>query len=67
MATNFAVKKDPSGNMRPDKGASADKIDGMVAMLMAWGVLIGHEQMPPARWLGFALIWIALSIFIFDA
>ncbi|MCB0933689.1 MAG: EamA family transporter RarD [Mycobacterium sp.] len=37
------------------------------SMLMAWGVLIGHEEMPPARWLGFGLIWTALAIFSFDA
>lgn len=37
------------------------------SMLLAWGVLIGHEEMSPARWLGFALIWIALAIFSFDA
>jgi chloramphenicol-sensitive protein RarD len=26
------------------------------AMQLTWGVLVGHEPMPPARWLGFALI-----------
>ena len=34
---------------------------------MAWGVLIGHEPMPPGRWLGFALIWVALAVFTADA
>ncbi|MFN6551342.1 EamA family transporter RarD [Mycolicibacterium septicum] len=29
---------------------------------MAWGVFIGHEPMPPGRWVGFALIWVALVI-----
>ena len=29
---------------------------------MAWGVLIGHEPMPVGRWVGFALIWVALVI-----
>ncbi|OBG80221.1 protein rarD [Mycobacterium sp. E802] len=29
---------------------------------MAWGVFIGHEPMPPGRWIGFALIWLALLI-----
>ena len=33
---------------------------------MAWGVLVGHEPMPLARWLGFALIWIALAVFTVD-
>jgi len=34
MAGNTAARTDPSGNMRPDKGKSADKIDGIVALLM---------------------------------
>jgi chloramphenicol-sensitive protein RarD len=29
---------------------------------MAWGVFIGHEPMPLGRWVGFALIWLALLI-----
>ncbi len=34
---------------------------------MAWGVLVGHEPMPMGRWLGFALIWVALLVFTVDA
>lgn len=34
---------------------------------MAWGVLVGHEPMPVGRWLGFALIWLALLVFTADA
>ncbi|MGX9791458.1 EamA family transporter RarD [Mycobacterium sp. MMS18-G62] len=37
------------------------------AMQLSWGVLVGHEPMPPARWLGFALIWLALLVFSGDA
>jgi chloramphenicol-sensitive protein RarD len=37
------------------------------AMQLTWGVLVGHEPMPAARWLGFALIWVALAIFSGDA
>jgi chloramphenicol-sensitive protein RarD len=37
------------------------------AMQLTWGVLVGHEPMPPARWLGFALIWVALLVFSVDA
>jgi chloramphenicol-sensitive protein RarD len=37
------------------------------AMQMTWGVVVGHEPMPSARWLGFALIWVALVIFTADA
>jgi chloramphenicol-sensitive protein RarD len=34
---------------------------------MAWGVLIGHEPMPAARWIGFSLIWLALVVLTVDA
>ena len=37
------------------------------AMQLTWGVLVGHEPMPPARWVGFALIWTALAVFTVDA
>jgi chloramphenicol-sensitive protein RarD len=37
------------------------------AMQMAWGVLIGHEPMPVGRWIGFALIWVALAVMTVDA
>lgn len=36
-------------------------------MQLTWGVLVGHEPMPPARWLGFGLIWLALVVFSADA
>ena len=37
------------------------------ALQMAWGVLIGHEPMPVARWIGFGLIWVALGVMTVDA
>jgi chloramphenicol-sensitive protein RarD len=37
------------------------------AMQLTWGVVVGHEPMPPARWIGFALIWLALAVFSGDA
>lgn len=36
-------------------------------MQLTWGVVVGHEPMPPARWFGFALIWVALLVFSVDA
>jgi chloramphenicol-sensitive protein RarD len=33
---------------------------------LACGVLIFHEPMPPARLAGFALIWVALTVFTLD-
>jgi len=37
------------------------------AMQLTWGVVVGHEPMPAARWLGFGLIWVALAVFSVDA
>ena len=37
------------------------------AMQLTWGVVVGHEPMPPLRWLGFAMIWLALVVFSADA
>ncbi|WP_430335640.1 EamA family transporter RarD [Rhodococcus sp. ACT016] len=34
---------------------------------MVWGVAVMHEVMPPSRWIGFALIWVALVVFTADA
>lgn len=31
------------------------------------GILYFHEAMPPERWAGFALVWVALSLLTFDA
>ncbi|HUQ61612.1 EamA family transporter RarD [Lentzea sp.] len=33
----------------------------------AWGVFVVHEPMPASRWAGFALVWLALAVFTFDA
>ncbi|AQT80386.1 EamA family transporter [Mycolicibacterium litorale] len=37
------------------------------AMQMTWGVVVAHEPMPTARWVGFGLIWLALAVFSGDA
>jgi chloramphenicol-sensitive protein RarD len=31
------------------------------------GVFVAHEVMPPSRWIGFAIVWIALSLFTWDS
>ncbi len=31
------------------------------------GILIFHESMPPSRWIGFALVWLAIMVFTFGA
>ncbi|MFI6098859.1 EamA family transporter RarD [Lentzea sp. NPDC051213] len=57
-------------------GAGAQRIPlitmGMLQYLapilqFAWGVFVVHEPMPPSRWIGFALVWLALTIFTVDA
>ncbi len=35
MASNVTVRTDPAGNQKPDKGKSTEKIDGIVAEIMA--------------------------------
>ena len=35
MADNIFVRADPAGNIKPDKEKSSEKIDGIVAMIMA--------------------------------
>lgn len=37
MASNVTVRTDPAGNQKPDKGKSTEKIDGIVAEIMALG------------------------------
>ncbi len=37
MASNCSAAQDPAGNLKPDKARSTEKIDGIVAMLMALG------------------------------
>lgn len=44
MAENTAVYKDPNDNIRPVKNKSSEKIDGIVALIMA----IGLWQLEPA-------------------
>lgn len=40
MAANVAVKQDPAGNLKPAKDKSVEKIDGVVALIMALGRLM---------------------------
>jgi len=43
MANNVAVRTDVNGNIRPDKEHSTDRIDGIVAAIMALDQVIRHE------------------------
>ena len=42
MAGNTAVETDAAGNLKPSKKKSTDRIDGMVALVMALGVAIAE-------------------------
>ena len=35
MMDNIFIKRDPAGNIKPDKEKSTEKIDGAVALIMA--------------------------------
>ena len=35
MASNVVIQEDPAGNIKPDKAKSTEKIDGVVALVMA--------------------------------
>lgn len=50
MVDNLAVAMDPSGNVKPDKAAAADKIDGVSALVTAMKECMDaelEEEMPP--------------------
>jgi phage terminase large subunit-like protein len=40
MADNLVVSSDPAGNLKPDKSKARDRIDGIVALIMAIGLAI---------------------------
>lgn len=44
QAANVAVQQDPAGNLKPAKDKSGDKIDGIVAGIMACGRLLLGDQ-----------------------
>jgi phage terminase large subunit-like protein len=45
MFTNVAVRENATGLSRPDKAKSADRIDGVVAMIMAIGRAVAAEDL----------------------
>lgn len=44
MANNVIVQTDPAGNIKPDKGKSTEKIDGIVALIMALDLAIRNPE-----------------------
>ena len=43
MADNLVAREDPAGNIKPDKEKSTEKIDGIVALIMALDRATRHE------------------------
>lgn len=43
MAGNVVVRRDPAENIKPDKEKSPEKIDGIVAAIMALDRCIRHQ------------------------
>jgi phage terminase large subunit-like protein len=44
MAANVAVAQDPAGNLKPAKDKSTERIDGIVATIMALGRAMLPEE-----------------------
>ena len=44
MADNLVARLDPAGNIKPDKEKSREKIDGMVALIMALDLALRHPE-----------------------
>jgi phage terminase large subunit-like protein len=47
MAGNMVVKQDPIGNLVPDKSKVTEKIDGIVALIMAIGSALRNKDKEP--------------------
>lgn len=45
-ASNVSVRQDPAGNLKPDKEASTERIDGIVALIMALGRAMVQPAVP---------------------
>jgi phage terminase large subunit-like protein len=50
MADNLVVRTDAQGNQKPDREKSRQKIDGMVAAIMALDRATRHEEPKRSRW-----------------
>jgi phage terminase large subunit-like protein len=43
MASNVVVSQDAAGNIKPDKGKSIERIDGIVSLIMGVSRAVAHE------------------------
>jgi phage terminase large subunit-like protein len=55
MASNVAVAQDPAGNLKPAKDKSTERIDGIVALIMAIGRAMVAQQEPQPSYQMFIL------------
>ena len=44
MAGNVVIETDPAGNIKPTKAKSSEKIDGIVAAVMALDRCVRHQE-----------------------
>lgn len=56
MADNVSVKKDPAGNMKPDKATSQGKIDGIIGILLGLDRILRGETETTTTYQGRTLI-----------
>jgi phage terminase large subunit-like protein len=58
MCSNLAMKSDPAGNIKMDKSKSSEKIDGMVALVMALGCYMNNDSSDSSTYDDNDIIWI---------
>lgn len=49
MVDNIHIRTDPAGNIKPDKQKSTEKIDGVVALIMALNRAICNGNSQPTH------------------
>jgi phage terminase large subunit-like protein len=50
QAGNVAIQSDHAGNIRPSKAKSTERIDGIVATVMAIGIMATATAAPEQNW-----------------
>ncbi len=58
MCSNLAMKTDPAGNIKMDKSKSSEKIDGMVALVMALGCYMNDDSSDSSTYDDRGIVWI---------
>ena len=57
MMSNVTVRRDPAGNIKPDKSSATNRIDGVVSAIMALGRAQVTPVTPPPDY-GNSLSWL---------